>query len=377
MHKSWGKCFDWYSSILNLYEIKPSKETFFQDSLTGVYLACILNCYTNFPLSNILKSPSSSETLLNINQVFEALKGKIFLPLDPQEFSLLSDKDLIGLTMFLVFKNFRFEVPTLPTKDKIQFKDKTQLNLNITDSLLSLSIIESLEYSKNTILSNNPSESQIPKHKTHKWNKEKILDIITDDSTGYSMQPYEISYDTVSINNTSYTKNNNDRLQGLEKNNIGYERKCMLLADLWTKKGQITEVPSLKNLRFVERKSHDDVLCFLITPRVLKMLKPNIQNLMFNVTIDVENFTPKNESYVFEWKDFSLVIKGKINLIDISFCDNIGRVLNIRTYYDDLSIQCLDEKEAKTYVKGLTKFTKPKTLFSRDISCNELINKIC
>ena len=109
---------------------------------------------------------------------------------------------------------------------------------------------------------------------------------------------------------------------------------------------------------------------------LLKMLKPNIQNLVFNVAIDVENFTPKNESYVLEWKDFSLVMKGKINLTDISHCESAGRVLHIRTYYDELAIQCLDEKEAKMYAKGLDKLSKPKTLFSRDVSCNELINKI-
>lgn len=376
MRKSWDKCFDWYFSILNLYEITPSKQTFIQDSLTGVYLSCILNCYTNFTLSNISKSPSPSEISSNISQVFEALKGKIFLPLDPNEFSPTSDEDMVALTMFSVFKNFRFEVPTLPTKDKIRFKGKPQLILNTTDSLLSLSIMESLEYSKSTILSKDPSESQLPIHKTPKWNKEKILEIITDDSTGYSMQPYEISYDTVSIANTSYTKKNNDRLQGLEKTNVICERKCMFLADMRTKREKLNEVPSLKKLRLVEKKPQDDVLCFLITPRLLKMLKPNAQNLVFNVAIDVENFTPKNESYVLEWKDFSLVMKGKINLTDISHCESAGRVLHIRTYYDELAIQCLDEKEAKMYAKGLVKLSKPKTLFSRDVSCNELINKI-
>ncbi|OMJ83564.1 hypothetical protein SteCoe_15472 [Stentor coeruleus] len=376
MHNSWGKCFEWYKSILKLYNIEANKQTFIKESQNGISLACILNCYTGFKLSLITKFPSPNETLENIQQVFSNLKKKIFLPLEVNEFYKSSDEDLIALTLFLVFKNFRYEVPSLPTREKIQFKIKPQTVLNTAESFVSISSMESLEYSKSTILSKESSEAQLPMYKTPKWNKEKILDAIADDSTGYSIQPYEVSYESVSVANTSYTKKTSEKLKNLERANALCERKFMFIADQRSKKERLQEVPSLKKLREINKKPEDNLIGFLITPRLLKMLKPYIENLIFAIVIDAKNFTSKNESYFFEWKDFSLSVKGKVNVNDINFCESIGRLLHIRTFYDEMTIQCIDEKEACMYVKGLKRLGKPKTLFSRDISCNELISKI-
>ncbi|OMJ75361.1 hypothetical protein SteCoe_25517 [Stentor coeruleus] len=376
MRNIWGKCFEWYKSILKLYNIEVTKQSFTKESQNGVNLACILNCYTGFKLSLISKFPTPNESLENIQQVFNNLKGKIFLPLEAHEFYKTSDEDLINLTLFAVFKIFRHEVPSLPTREKIHFKEKHQLLLNTTESLVSLSSMESLEYSKSTIMSKEPSEAQLPIYKTPKWNKEKNLDVITNDSTGYSIQPYEVSYESVSVANTSYTKKTSEKLQNLERVNALCERKYMFIADIRGKKERLQEVPSLKKLRPINKKPEDNLIGFLITPRLLKMIKPSIENLLFTVVIDAENFTSKNESYFFEWKDFSLSVKGKINVNEINFCESVGRLLNIRTFYDEMTIQCIDEKEACMYVKGLKKLCKPRTLFSRDISCNELISKI-
>lgn len=374
--KNWEKCIEWYRSILKLYNIELTKQAFTTQCLNGVYFACVLNCYTGFKLADICKKPNQPEAVHNLMLVFQALKDKIFQPLPPSEFFKCSDEDLVSLTIFEVFKNFRFDVPTLPSREKAQFKNLPQLVINSSDSLISISSWESLEYSKSTILSKEPSESQLLLKTTPKLSKEKPLEIITDDSTGYSMQPYEVSYETVSAANTSYSKAASDKLSSLEKVTSTCERKCMYIADLRTRKERITEVPSLKKLRSKSKNSEPDFLCFLITPRLLKMLKPEHNNFIFTVTMDLKNFSMKKEDYFFEWKTFDLKVKGKIKVSEICSCHCLGRVLNISTFHQELAIQCLDEKECKNYVNGLNKLSKPKTLFSRDVSCNELILNI-
>ena len=372
--KSWEKCKDWYSSILKLYDIEVNRQSFIKDCLNGVFFACILNCYTGFKLTNIYRNPNSAETTKNLSQVFDSLREKV-LVVDFSDFFRNIDEDFTMLTIFSIFKLYRYEVPSLPTREKINFKNKPQLVLNITDSLISLSSLESLEYSKSTIISNEPSQANLNKHTTPKWNKEKTSEII-DDSTGYSMQPYEVSYETVSVANTSYTKKISDKLTKIEKANALCERKCMHVADLRTIKEQMHEVPSLKKLRIEPKTKNNDYICFLITPRLLKMLKPFADNFVFSVVLDSKNFSLKNENYFFEWKDFSLNIKGRISVNDISSCYNFGRILQIQTFSDELAVQCLDETEAALYVSSLNKLIKPKTLFSRDVSCNELILNI-
>ena len=374
--KNWEKCKEWYRSILKLYDIEATMQTFISQCLNGVYFACVLNCYTGFKLTDIFKKPSQPEAVHNIMLVFQTLKEKLFQPLPPAEFVKCSDEELVSLTIFEVFKNFRFDVPSLPSREKTQFKNLPQLIINSSESLISISSWESLEYSKSTILSKEPSEAQLNYKVTPKWSKEKPLEIITDDSTGYSMQPYEASYETVSAANTSYSKANSDKLSSLEKVTSICERKCMFIADQRTKKERLSEVPSLKKLRSKSKNSEPDFLCFLITPRLLKMLKPELNNFIFTVTLDFKNFSLKKEDYFFEWKNFELIVKDKIKVSDIITCESRGRILSISTYRQDLVIQCLDEKESKTYAAGLNKLRKPKTLFSRDISCNELILNI-
>ena len=114
------------------------------------------------------------------------------------------------------------------------------------------------------------------------------------------MQPYEVSYETVSVANTSYTKKISDKLTKIEKANALCERKCMHVADLRTIKEQMHEVPSLKKLRIEPKTKNNDYICFLITPRLLKMLKPFADNFVFSVVLDSKNFSLKNENYFFE-----------------------------------------------------------------------------
>ena len=125
----------------------------------------------------------------------------------------------------------------------------------------------------------------------------KMQDIITDDSTGYSMQPCETSYDIVSVANTSYTLKTSDRLTRLEKEISECEKKCMFIADLRGKKERLVEVPSLKKLRIQDKNVSSDYICFLITPRLLKMIKPTVDNFIFSVVLDAESFTTKHEAY--------------------------------------------------------------------------------
>ena len=374
--KNWEKCLEWYRSILKLYGIEVSKTSFIKDCLNGVYFACILNCYTGFKLINIYKQPSLIEIPKNLLVVFESLKDKVIQFSAPEDFSKNLDEDFSILTIFLIFKYYRYEVPTLPTYEKIQFKGKPQLYLNTTDSIISLSSMESLEYSKSTIISKESSEQNLAAHTTPKWKMNKMQDIITDDSTGYSMQPCETSYDIVSVANTSYTLKTSDRLTRLEKEISECEKKCMFIADLRGKKERLVEVPSLKKLRIQDKNVSSDYICFLITPRLLKMIKTTVDNFIFSVVLDAESFTTKHEAYWLEWKDFSLVSKGKINVNEICSCDYNGRLLQIRTYNEEIVLQCLDDNEAILYADNLNRLAKPKTLFSRDISCNELILNI-
>ena len=374
--KNWGKCVEWYSSILKLYGIAVHKDSFVKDCLNGVFLACILNCYAGFKLVNIYRNPSPLDVTKNLSLIFEALKGKILISPLPTDFSNNTDEDFTSLLIFSVFKIFRFEVPNLPTRDKLQFKSKPQLTLNTTESLISLSSMGSLEYSTTTILSKDPSELNLAAHTTPKWTREKAQELITDDSTGYSMQPYEISYEAVSVANSSYTQKTNDRLSKLEKANAKCEREMMFVADLRTKKERLAEVPSLKKLRNEFKASEGDFLCFLITPRVLKMIKPVADNFIVAVVMNLEVFSARNESYSIEWKDFSLVVRGKVSLGDIHSCESSGRILEIKALNNEWVLQCLNEKEAMLYAFGINKIIKPKSLFSRDVSCNELILNI-
>lgn len=371
--KNWGKTTEWYVSIIKLYGFEINKESLLKTCLNGVYFACILNCYTGFNLAMISKQPKGSEVTRNICLVSQLLKEKIFFSLD---FEKNLDEDFTALTVYSVFKLFRFEFPTLPTREKVQFKGKPQLVLNTTDSLLSVSSWCSLEYSKSTILSKEPSEVQLAQHTTPKWSREKPLEIVADDSTGYSMQPYEVSYEAVSIANTSYTKRTSDKLTKLEAANAKCERELMYISDLRTKKEKLQEVPSLKKLRIDQKVPELDFLYFLITPRVLKMIRPESGNFVFTVVMNLENFSASNESYAFEWKNFALAVKGKVNLNDICNCENSGRVLEVKTFNEEWIVQCLDEKEAEMYVNGLNNLIKRTTLFSRDVSCNELILNI-
>ena len=376
VQKNWGKCVEWYSSILKLYGVEVNKDNFAKECLNGVFLACILNCYTGFKLINIYRNPNPLEITKNLSLIFEAIKGKIITLAQPADFSNNLDEDFTYLLIFSIFKIFRYEVPNLPTRDKVQFKSKPQLTLNTTESLISLSSMGSLEYSKSTILSKEPSELNLAVHTTPKWTREKALEIITDDSTGYSMQPYEISYETVSIANSSYTQKTSDRLSKLEKANAICEREMMCIADLRTKRERLAEVPSLKKLRNEFKASEGDFLCFLITPRVLKMIRPVSDNFIFAVVMNLEIFSVKNESYSLEWKDFNLVVKGKVSLGEISSCESNGRILEIKAFSNEWVLQCLNEKEAMLYAFGINKIIKPKSLFSRDVSCNELILNI-
>ena len=136
--------------------------------MNGVYFACILNCYTGFKLINIYKQPSLIEIPKNLLVVFESLKDKVIQFSAPEDFSKNLDEDFSILTIFLIFKYYRYEVPTLPTYEKIQFKGKPQLYLNTTDSIISLSSMESLEYSKSTIISKESSEQNLAAHTTPK-----------------------------------------------------------------------------------------------------------------------------------------------------------------------------------------------------------------
>lgn len=373
--KNWDNCVEWYRSILKLYDIDVKKTGFVLNSQNGVYFACILNCYTGFKLSNVYKNPSPQETLSNLSQVFEALREKIVPFNDITEFLKNSDEEVNCLTVFLVFKAYRYDVPNLPVRERLDFKQKPQLTVNITDSLISLSSFESLEYSKSTIISKEPSELHLDAHITPKWNRSKLPEILTDDSTVHSLQP-EISYDTVSMADTSYTQRTSEKLSKIEKENSMSERKSMYIADLRAKQQTIREIPSLKHLRTLPRTPDDDFLCFLITPRLLKMLKPAIGTFIFSVVLDPKNFSMKNEIYFLEWKNFDLKLIGKISSVEISSCEYFGRNLSVKTSNQELLIQCLDEKEARFYSFGLNKLIKPKTLFSRDMSCNELISNI-
>jgi hypothetical protein len=368
--KNWEKCVEWFRSILKLYDIEVIKTNFNKECASGVYFACVLNCYSGFRLTEICRKPKQDEALRNLTLVFTKLREKVFIPLTPEEFFKNSQDDWAFFTIFEVFKGFRFEVPSLPTREKVQFKTRPQLVLDPSESLISISSWESLEYSKSTILSQEPSEAhiQVYRNTTPKWTKEKVLEIITDDSTGYSMQPNEVTDETV---NTSYSKSTTERIK--EKICLS-ERRPGLEPRL--KKDKLFEVPSLKSLRFQSKQNDPDFLCFLITPRLLKMLQPDHNNFVFSVVMDFKSPAMKQEDYFFEWKDFSLVLRGKIKVSEISACETTGRILYISTYNKDLVIQCLDDKESSAYAHGLSKLSKPKTLFSRDVSCNELISNI-
>ena len=370
--KNWEKCVEWFSSILKLYDIDAPRTGFNRGCADGVYFACVLNCYTGFKLTDIVRKPNKEESLRNLTIVFGKLKEKIFVPASVEEFGRNLDDDWSLLVIFEVFKGFRFDVPSLPTREKIQFK-VAPLVLNNSESLISISSWESFEYSKSTILSKEPSEAMMQVARsaaTPKWTKDRIIEIVTDDSTGYSMQPNEVSNETV---NTSYSKSTTDKV--IKERNCLTERKSFYSADT-RRKGGLLEVPSLKNIRIGPKTAEPDFLCFLITPRLLKMLQPELNNFVFAVVMDFKSFNAKNEDYCFEWKDFSLIVRGKIKVSEISACETTGRVLYISTYKEDLVIQCLDENESNAYARGLRKLCKPKTLFSRDVSCNELISNI-
>ncbi|CAG9325771.1 unnamed protein product [Blepharisma stoltei] len=359
-----GVIMNWLESSLQVYNknllvesIEEPYTTLVKDFANGVNLICILHLFMDEPklaLANVYSIPENKmEVDHNLSYFFQSVaRTKIPLLFSLEEFKENNDPDFLLLQLFYIFLEFK-DIPINNDRRRpFVFKDDKRISQK--------RIEESIENAL-TVLSTKPethSESDSSKASGHDSHQGEGSSFGVGDFQEYSFSNESESPTT---------------LDAMEKQVIQQERKLMYIADLRKKKEtkRLIYAPSLQQLQIPGKEnemvfnspsqkclSHaESLICFLLTPRIVKV---NVNNGWIRVLLNIipnENlFSAVKENYLLECRELS-----NMNLaisLDINDTDGISKGKNnelvIHHNRGKIRIQCKTDDEADLYHQGLT-----------------------
>jgi hypothetical protein len=344
----------WAHDILSKFcreiDAERSYEEILDEFRDGTHLACLLNNYFNAPESrDIYWSPENKiEVRHNLNHFINNLKShQLLCCFDIDEFLSKDSDEFIFLQIFYLYLELSERKGSNQDKSQLVFKDDKRLRAR------AMTIVEVDKVF-------NESNYNSASCRSSTGNEDLEFSFAMQDDRCITPDP-NISSDLIEISEKLKPSRLSRESDYEEYESLARSSSKILKNIVSVPKDYIHTSPNYK------RKSsmvspRDSIICFLLTPRIIRISSPNSSEVfpfLFNLVPNEINYSIHKQEFFIEWKDIkTLQVIGafsnkEISGVKLQGSKEIILSCRIREKKFNYRLILLDETEAQQYLSGL------------------------